>query len=344
MANFVTKEQIEQARNVPLGDYLRIKGYAFKMHGNEMYIDDLPGLCVNVQTNSWYNHYEGYGGHNSVDCLTKVLKMDFKDAVSELISRISSYSVSYSVYENRQKPKEKAALKMPEANENYKKLYAYLIKSRSIPREIVDELVHARLLYQDIKGNAVFVHKDENGEIVGGELCGTNTSFRFKGLATGTGDSAFIFKIGEPKKAYVFESGIDLLSFYALANKEKLNNSMLVSMGGLKPNPIKDIEAQEIIIVSCVDNDESGKRFNEINGFKNLNDILKFNQVKDWNELLLKTKIKRNISVEHSETKSGNSQILENPRAKENIENSDKSILPQKEPLPYNQKSRRKRG
>ncbi len=49
--------------------------------------------------------------------------------------------------------------------------------------KIVEALVRKGLLYQDKRGNAVFLHKDENGQIVGAEIQGTNTYKRFKGVA-----------------------------------------------------------------------------------------------------------------------------------------------------------------
>lgn len=117
-------------------------------------------------------------------------------------------------------------------------VFAYLCKARKIDGKIVEGLVRDDLLYQDKRGNAVFLHKNDNGEIVGAELQGTNTYKRFKGVAAGTSDSLFSVKIGTPDRAYVFESAIDLLSFKMLANQEKIQNSVLVSMAGVKPRGI----------------------------------------------------------------------------------------------------------
>lgn len=285
MANFVDKDMTEQARNASLSEYFRSNGYNVKSHGNEMYIDELPGLCVNVQTNSWYYHYEGYGGNNAIDCLTKVLDKDFVTAVSELSHGVSSTPY---IKPTAAAPKVQAELNMPERGENYRRVYAYLIKTRCIPKDIVDELVHQHLLYQDVKGNAVFVHTDNDGKIIGGEVQGTITDKRYKGMAEGTGDSLFKIKIGNPDKVYAFESAIDLCSFYAIADKQKLNNAVLVSMGGLKINALTTLtsEYENIKVISCVDNDESGKKFNSTHGFQSFNDYLEQNHVKDWNELL----------------------------------------------------------
>ena len=63
---------------------------------------------------------------------------------------------------------EKKELVMPEQSDNMRKLFAYFIKSRHIPAPIVEELVHAKLLYQtenettaDVSQNAVGIHKNE---------------------------------------------------------------------------------------------------------------------------------------------------------------------------------------
>ena len=85
----------------------------------------------------------------------------------------------------------------------------------------------------------MFLHIDDNGEILGAELQGTNTYQRFKGVAAGTADSVFSLKVGTPNKVYVFESTIDLLSFRQLASPNKLQDSVLVSMAGLKPSTLK---------------------------------------------------------------------------------------------------------
>lgn len=127
------------------------------------------------------------------------------------------------------------------------------------------------------------------GNIVGAEIHGTNTFKRFKKIA-GTGDeNLFQYPIGTPpKKVYAFESTIDLLSFKMLADPEKIKDSLLVSMGGLKPNALKKFEASGLKIYSCVDNDDKGKKFNEVNSFKSAGRKLSEECVKDWNELLKK--------------------------------------------------------
>ncbi|MGN0682529.1 MAG: DUF3991 domain-containing protein [Oscillospiraceae bacterium] len=74
-------------------------------------------------------------------------------------------------------------------------------------------MAHDKLLYQDTRGNAVFVHRDDNGKIVGAEIQGTNFEKRYKGVAQGTRESVFTVKIGQqPNKCYVFEWGFSQTS------------------------------------------------------------------------------------------------------------------------------------
>ena len=140
------------------------------------------------------------------------------------------------------------------------------------------------------KGNAVFLQKDLEGNVVGAEIHGTNTYKSFKAIA-GTGDeNLFQYSIGTP--------------FKMLTNPEKLKDCLLVSMGGLKPNALKKLEAQGLKIYSCVDNDERGKKFNEVNGFQSANKKLCEEGVKDWNELLQKRvrELSKNIEAPTEKT------------------------------------------
>ena len=281
----ITKEQIESARSANLAEYFQIHGYECELRRDELHVKGYGGFYVNVNTNQWTCFSENKGGTNAVNCLTEMLGMDFKTAVRELAGGSISYTPRR---ENNSFSAVKKQLVLPEKADNMKKVFAYFCQTRKINSEIVSQLAHDKLLYQDTRGNAVFVHRDENGKIVGAEIQGTNSEIRYKGVAQGTSESVFAVKIGEPKKAYVFESAIDLLSFKQLANPEKIQNSVLVSMAGLKPNTLKSLAESGVKMFSCVDNDEAGINFTTTNKLTPCRKILEENGVKDYNELLQK--------------------------------------------------------
>ena len=281
----ITKEQIESARGANLAEYFQTHGYECELRRDELHVKGYGGFFVNVNTNQWTCFSENKGGTNAVNCLTEMLGMDFKTAVRELAGGSISYTPRR---ENNSFSAVKKQLVLPEKADNMKKVFAYLCQTRKINSEIVSQLAHDKLLYQDTRGNAVFVHRDKNGKIVGAEIQGTNSEIRYKGVAQGTSESVFALKIGEPKKAYVFESAIDLLSFKQLANPEKIQNSVLVSMTGLKPNTLKSLAESGVKMFSCVDNDEAGINFTTTNKLTPCQKILEENGVKDYNELLQK--------------------------------------------------------
>ena len=335
---------VQQAREKNILDYFRESGYTVEKKSSNYYVSEIAGLCLKPENNQWYYHYENIGRtNNSIDCLTKVLNMDFNQAVYELTGKDISHFKADELPKKQKPqytspptkielPKEKELI-MPEQSDNMRRLFAYFCKSRHIPAKIVEELVHAKLLYQTenettavIKGvekkftnaNAVFIHKDEKGDIIGGEIQGLSSFKIYKGVAKGTGESVFKFipnpsADGKIKKAYLFESAIDLMSFYSFCKKEKIEGAMLISMAGLKPTVPKQLKAEGIEIISCVDNDDAGRKFERENGFKRpdgVKALLDNNGFKDWNEMLT-------FKTEHP-----NSKLDENLRTKNDNENT----------------------
>lgn len=284
-----TDEELQAARGANLAEYFQTHGYDCELRRGELHVKGFGGFYIKTDTNEWYCFSKGgkNGGRNAINCLMEMLGMDLKTAVSELSG--CSYSRS-PTYEHYSSPPKKRELVLPERADNIRNVFAYLCQTRKIDSKIVSDLVRDGLLYQDKRGNAVFLHKDESGQIVGAELQGTNTYTRFKGVAAGTSDSLFAVKSEDtratPNRAYVFESAIDLLSFKQLANPQKIQNSVLVSMAGLKPNSLKSLSEKGLRLFSCVDNDEAGLKFNSTNGLIPCNKILIDNRVKDYNELL----------------------------------------------------------
>ena len=300
----INSELIQRARNANLAEYFLKSGYECEQKKNELHVKGYGGLFVNTVTNQWYCFSQSgtnRGGNNAINCLTDVIGLDFKSAVEQLSGSRFENQRTNSEQKNAETKKE---LVLPEKADNMKRVFAYLCQSRKIKPEIVSQLAHDGLLYQDKKGNAVFVHKDENGKIIGAEIQGTSTFQRYKGVAAGTSESVFSVKIGEPKKCYVFESAIDLLSFKQMANQEKIQNSLLVSMAGLKPNSIKKIVDSGMKVYSCVDYDEAGIKFTQDNNLAPCRRILEENGVKDWNDLLKKMveKIEKNEQVSPQKT------------------------------------------
>lgn len=317
------KDLVRQARETNLVEYFQMNGFSVQKKGSEYYVKEYPSLCIKPSTNQWYYHYTRAGAtNNSVNCLMQVLDMDFNQAVYALtgqdISRLRSsdfarsYRPTMTSPPRSQRPESQhKELVMPDRSEHTGRLFAYLCQTRRIPPQIVEELLHAELLYQSENtvqcvrdgqqrtfhnANAVFVHHDSDGKTIGAEIQGLNSYKRYKSMAPGTGDSAFLFtpqpsRDGRIQRAYLFESVIDLMSFYSFCEKKSLlDGSVLVSMAGLKPTVPKRLQSEGVEIISCVDADEAGQRFERDNGFTRSESVKKKLDdcgFKDWNERLL---------------------------------------------------------
>ena len=313
---------VQAAREADLVDYFRRNGFTVERKGGEYYVKEYPSLCIKPSTNQWFFHYTREGAtNNSINSLTKVLGMDFNQAVFSLTEQDISMMRSAD-YPRAQRPAmttppksprrepEKKELQMPDQSEHTGRLFAYLCQTRKIPPHIVEELLHTGLLYQSENtmhcqrdgqertfrnANAVFVHRDTQGAAIGAEIQGLNSFKRFKGMAPGTGDTVFMFtpmpaRDGKLRRAYLFESAIDLMSFYSFCEqKSLLTGSALISMAGLKPIVPKQLQAEGVQIISCVDADDAGKRFEHDNGFARSDSVrqkLDDFGFKDWNERL----------------------------------------------------------
>ncbi len=339
---------IEQARHADLADYFKTSGYTLKKVGNELYVNEIKGLSINPQSNSWYSHYEGVGRiNNSLDCLKIILGKSFIQAVEELTGQ--DITTIHSTYAKKKTDRkiEKAAptisktetkkeiknISMPEHAPTQRRVFGYLNSARMIPYSVVKEFVDAKILYQtekEINGsiqgkpvvfrkaNAVFVHKNADGNEVGGEIQGLESNKRYKGMVAGTGESYFSFSPTQTRsiRAFVFESAIDLMSFYSMCkDKSKLNGTLLVSMAGLKPHVVKQLREKNILVISAVDNDDAGRKFEKENGLARSNSVIEkldIHGFKDWNERLVhQTKHPEFLEIEPQLIKEHREKISE---------------------------------
>lgn len=275
----MNKDDIWKARNTDLMNYFYRKGYKLKKEPkNRWRVCGYGGLIVYGCT---YYHFSTETHGNAVDCLVNVFKYDFKDAVQELLG----YDV-IKTQNSTEKKKIDGKFHLPILKKDQHRAFAYLNKTRKIDKDIISWLLHNQLLFQDIKGNCVFPWYNEDFSIVGAEIVGTLDKIRFKQIAEGSLlGYGFSIKYGVTKKAFFFESAIDLLSFICLNDKTNINNSIFVSLGGLKKEAIikiKDVY-KDIELTTCFDNDEAGINFTKIISEEFKISVLS-PTLKDWND------------------------------------------------------------
>ena len=218
--------------------------------------------------------------------------MDFQTAVQELLGRtvtpLSHSPPKAAVRE--EKPKE---FKLPEANGNMHRVFAYLIKQRFIAPDIISYFAKRHTLYEDKEHhNAVFVGIDENGVPRQASKRSTNSFGKTFRITCGGSDTRYSFAhFGESEKLFVFEAPIDMLSYLTL-NPENWQQHSYIAMNGVYENAVltalkNHSNLNEIVL--CVDNDEGGieavDRLKDILGDNRYTDVKRLApKFKDWNE------------------------------------------------------------
>ena len=291
-----TDEQKQLANSVDLAEYLRVRGEKLERVGIEhklIYYDSSGKHdSITIRGSKWFDHKNQVGG-GAIKFMQEFYDMDFQTAVQELLGqRVTPLSHSPPKAIAKEEKKE---FRLPQANTNMHRVYAYLIKQRFIAPEVITHFAKQHTLYEDKEHhNAVFVGIDENGVPRQASKRSTNSygnSFRITCQGSDTRYSFAHF--GESKRLYVFEAPIDMMSFLTLYPKEWQKHSY-IDMNGVYENAVltalkNHSNLSEVIL--CVDNDEGG-----IEAVDRLKDILTENgytdvkrlapKFKDWNEVL----------------------------------------------------------
>ena len=291
-----TDEQKVLANSVNLEEFLRMRGEKLERVGREhklIYYDSSGKHdSITLRGSTWFDHKNQVGG-GAIKFMQEFYDMDFQTAVQELLGqRVTPLSHSPPKAIAKEEKKE---FRLPQANTNMHRVYAYLIKQRFIAPDIISYFAKQHTLYEEKEHhNAVFVGVDENGVPRQAHKRSTNSygnSFRITCQGSDTRYSFAHF--GESKRLYVFEAPIDMMSFLTLYPKEWQKHSY-IDMNGVYENAVltalkNHSNLSEVIL--CVDNDEGG-----IEAVDRLKDILTENgytdvkrlapKFKDWNEVL----------------------------------------------------------
>lgn len=199
---------------------------------------------ITVRGNEWYDHSSESGGY-AIDFVRKFYGCSYPEAVTLLLGGEQG-EIYRPASPKKQEPKKPFAL--PPAHTDMCRVYAYMVKTRHIGREVVSLFAKQKLLYENCEKsqdgtkeyhNAVFVGLDENDVARHAHKRGIYTLGQvYKGNVDGCDPRHSFHWIGESERLYVFEAPVDLLSFITL-------------------HP----QLREISL--CLDNDEAGHKASE---------------------------------------------------------------------------------
>lgn len=296
----IDKTNIDNARSIDLITFLeRYKGFHFRPSNGEYRPTEHTSLVVKSNRLSWYWHSKGIGGYGVIDFLMKIEGCDFKEALTLLADGSTTAPLPPTEI-----PQTKA-LVIPERAKDNRRAYAYLTITRGLDSKIIQELFQKEYIYEDTKGNAVFVGFDEQGKPKYATLRGTYTDKPFRMDCVGS-DKRYCFCInGASSRLYTFESAIDCISHASLENIIHGNTGAYradsrLSLGGTSGIALAHyLQRYSHIteLVFCLDNDDTGRK-RAISLAREYADKgyctrLELPTLKDYNEVLLQYRQKQ---------------------------------------------------
>ena len=152
-----TEEEKERAASADLEEFLRRRGEQLLPSGRDKQL--ASDRSVTIRGCEWYDHEEHEGG-SAISFVRRHYGLSYPEAVEELLGLRGGQT-----YSAAQRPETSLKpFELPEANQDMRRVFAYLVKHRHIDRGIAAHFARARLLYEDARyHNCVFVGRDERG-------------------------------------------------------------------------------------------------------------------------------------------------------------------------------------
>ena len=289
-----TDEQKYRANNVELADFLQRRGEKLLPSGRDKRL--ASDHSITVRGNEWYDHSAESGGY-AIDFVRKFYGCSYPEAVTLLLGGEQS-EIYRPAQAKKEEPKKPFAL--PPAHTDMRRVYAYLVKTRRIGREVVSFFAKQKLLYESCEKsqdgtkeyhNAVFVGLDENGVARHAHKRGIYTLGQaYKGNVDGCNPRHSFHWLGEREHLYVFEAPVDLLSFITLHPQDWQRHSYvsLCGIGGQAMVWMLEQYPHLRQVSLCLDNDEAGhkasERLNQQLAEQGYESKRLMSQGKDWND------------------------------------------------------------
>lgn len=309
-----TDEEINKANNIDLMEYARRKGLELNKVGRDSYhIKGYGGLYINPSSNKWNCFSQDVGG-GPIQLSMFIENNTWVEAVKELLGEKHERLLDPTITDKKAETinKERGEFVLPEKNNTYKHVIAYLIKTRNISKHVVYQLIREQKLYEDQKKNCVFVGYDREVNPKYANLRSTNPNIIFKGDVKNS-DKAYSFSIEAiSNKVYIFESPIEVISYLTILelNNIRCFENHIVSLGGVSDRALKQylVDNPHIKeIVCCLNNDKPGREATDRikNTYKSKYYVIeKYPVKKDYNEDLndlVKEKTSSEIYAEEEE-------------------------------------------
>lgn len=225
MTNQELMDLIKQ--QIQITDYARENGYTVVRAGRYYSLKEHDSVRIDPNRNCyWQNSVAGRTGIGKGDSIIGFAK-DFvhhgnlHEALKELSGRVRGMNYQPGALSAaREEIKKYDSPQLPPRGENMHRMFAYLTKSRYVDPDIVQEFVNRKMLYQDQRGNCVFVGRDTDGKAETACLRGTLSDVHFTGDIEGSDARKGICFRNHADKVIVTESVIDSMSVMSILKEQ----------------------------------------------------------------------------------------------------------------------------
>ena len=257
-----TDDEIALAGSTNILSYALSLGYPVKKVTPRLFkIEGYGGLYINSEGHKW-NWFSKNKGGGVIQFVMELDNKSWVEAIKVLIGKADGMR-KYTQPEVIAGETKRQFI-LPEKNSDFKRIFAYLINSRGIEKDIVYEFVKSNKLYENKYGSCVFVGYDK--EEVPKYACYRSTITKgvfFRGDVKDSDKSYPFCREGKNDTLCVFEAPIDLMSYLTLIKIYQVKNfdNHCISLGGVSDKALGHYlkESTNIKnIVLCLDNDEAG--------------------------------------------------------------------------------------
>lgn len=286
---------------VSIVDYAKSIGLTPVKIGSFYTLKEHDSVRINTRRNIFYRNSTGECG-SVIDFAICFAGKSLPEAIKELSEGICSEIKATNSQPIKEKKKD-LQICLPEHDKTYKNIYAYLIQTRGINKEIVDFMIKNKMLYQDKHKNCVFVSYKE-GIPKFACIRGTNTYKKFIADVSGSDYSyGFFMQFENSDRLIITESVIEALSYMCL-DKKKADYLALAGICKFEESLTEDRLKKYREIIIALNNDSPGRKVSLqikklILGIKSIScDMVKVivpKKENDWNDVLVnkKEKIKK---------------------------------------------------
>lgn len=294
--------------NIRITDYAGMHGMELQRVGRYYTIKGHDSVRIDVERNCFWRN-SGIGQTTNGSVIDFAMAFVHQDNLHESLKELSALAggkESGSIHRSwnrtvNTQPKPLAE-NLPERAKNMHRAYAYLTQTRFLEPDVVQDFVDRKMLYQDVRGNCVFVSYDEEKKPVFANFRGTLSERKFLGDVAGSDYRRGFYIDNGADKVIVTESVIDAMSVMSILHGQGMDYKQydyLPLSGATKHEPLyvhlSEHPKEQVLL--ALDHDLAGVKDMKLIQKKLLGEMgMKAEQVtfhvpgeKDWNQELVNT-------------------------------------------------------